>query len=76
MNEAEVIKKVMVPNVVVTDNNGFDWLEFSYLPEERAWKFPKVLKFNGKFFIWKSYNSDRLTVNYKEGSENDFATVV
>jgi hypothetical protein len=74
--EATPIKNVFVPDYTSVDNNNKEWLIFSYSENDKPWKWPKVLKYNNKFFYWMSWNSDNNKVNYKEIDEKEIAIPV
>lgn len=71
--EATPIKKAMVPVQVTHDTSGKMWLVFSFSNEDQPWKWPKALKYAGRVFIWMSWNSDNMRVNYKEANEDEIA---
>ena len=78
----EIVKDAMVPIGIIKDYDGVNWLQFKYSPDakKQPWKWPKVLrcdgKSDGKLYKWMSYNSDNYTVNYRECQEKDLAWVV
>lgn len=74
----EIVKEVMVPQGIIKDYSGVNWLVFKYSPDDKKqpWKWPKVLRCDGVFYKWMSYNSDSYTVNYMECKEKDLAWVV
>jgi hypothetical protein len=72
MDTATEVKNVLIP---IASPDG--WLVFKYsIDDKEPWKWPKVLKYQKKFYNWMSWNSDSFTVNYKEISENLLATIV
>jgi hypothetical protein len=73
MKEVEVVKKAMLPLYYSQPLNDPSWLVFSYGAEDIPYKWPKVIKYDGKFFKWMSYNSDNFHVNYKECAEKEIA---
>jgi len=76
MNTATEVKDVLVPINNPTDQSGRRWLVFKYGEEDKdPWKWPKVLKYQDRFYVWMSWNSDNYNVNYKEIGENELATI-
>lgn len=67
--EATPIKNAMVPIRATHDASGNMWLVFSYSDEDKPWKWPKALKYDGRVFVWMSWSSDTKQVNYKEACE-------
>jgi hypothetical protein len=77
MESATEVKDVFVPIDNPTDQNGRNWLVFKYGEADKdPWKWPKVIKYQDRFYMWMSWNSDNFHVNYNEISENDLATIV
>lgn len=71
---ATPIKDSMVPIQVITDkNDGKQWLVFSYDLDDRPWKWPKAIRYDGRVFVWMSWDSDKVKVYYKETSVNEIA---
>ena len=71
--EATPVKNVYI-GTPVTDGDGGNWLVFQYTTDDKdPWKWPKVMKCNGHFYKWMSWNSDKNTVNYKECRESELA---
>jgi hypothetical protein len=73
----EIVKDVMVPQGIIKDCNNVNWLQFQYHEDgKQPWKWPKVLRCDGKLYKWMSYNSDNFTVNYRQCEEKELAWVV
>jgi len=68
--------KAMVPFAEIKDDSGILWLKFKYSNEDKLppYRWPKAIKYDGKTFIWMSYNSDYMNINYKEWPEHLLAT--
>ena len=77
MKIATPVQNALVPLRVFTDSNGRDWLIFSYSDDDRVkpYRWPKVLKYDNKLFMWMSWNSDNNIINYKESVEKEIAFV-
>jgi len=76
MTNAKEVKDVMVPINNPKDDNGKLWLVFKYGEADKdPWKWPKVIEYQDRLYVWKSWNSDSYNVNYKEIKRNEMATV-
>ena len=77
MTVATEVKDVLVPIDNPKDSTGRKWLIFKYGDSDKdPWKWPKVIKYQDRLYVWMSWNSDDFRVNYKEINENELATIV
>jgi hypothetical protein len=77
IEQATEVKNVLIPIFNPTDDNGRKWLTFKYGEADKdPWKWPKVIKYQDKLYVWMSWNSDDYRVNYKEIKESELATIV
>lgn len=78
MSVATEVKDVLVPIRHIEDaSGGRSWLIFRYGESDKdPWKWPRVIKYQDRLYIWMSWNSDDYRVNYKEINENELATIV
>ena len=76
--EAVAVRDVYIPcEEIRKDDDGTNWLKFFYTDDDKdPWKWPKVLKYDGMFFKWMSYNSDYNHIFYKQIDVNQIATIV
>ena len=72
VKEAMPVAGAMIPVDMKWDGSR-NWLIFPYEYEDKPWKWPKAIKYDGRFFIWMSWNSDNMRVNYKECLESELA---
>jgi hypothetical protein len=78
---ATEVKGAMIPDSIIQDGNKINssiWLVFKYSNDDKKlpYKWPKAIKYQNKYFQWMSYNSDSMTINYKECDKNSFALPV
>lgn len=77
MNAATEVKDVLIPIDNPADDIGKLWLIFTYGEADKdPWKWPKVIKYQDRLYVWMSWNSDNYRINYKEIKESDLATIV
>ena len=77
IEQATEVKDVMVPINNPVDDSGKSWLIFKYTDQDKdPWKWPRVIKYQDRLYVWMSWNSDDFRVNYKEINENELATIV
>ena len=77
MNAATEVKDVLIPIDNPADDIGKLWLIFRYGEADKdPWKWPKVIKYQDRLYVWMSWNSDNYRINYKEIKESDLATIV
>ena len=75
--EATEVKNVMVPMHNPTDESGRKWLVFQFGESDKdPWKWPKVVQYQDRKYMWRSWNSDNHTVNYLAITESELATIV
>lgn len=76
MNTAATeVKNVYMPWSNPKDSSGVSWLTFKYGEADKdPWKWPKVLDYQGKFYMWMSWNSDDHNINYKSIPVSQLAT--
>jgi hypothetical protein len=55
------------------DDNGDSWLVFSYTENDSPTEHPLVLRYQGKYFERRGFNSDTFLIHYKEISPNNLA---
>jgi hypothetical protein len=76
MNNAEIIPDVIIP-LNLTNCEGTLWFQLDYLGSHEDYKSkPLCVKFQGKFFLRMSHNSDSFKVAYKEVAEKELGKVV
>lgn len=77
METAKEVKKVMVPIDNPKDSSGRFWLIFKYGEADKdPWKWPKVVEYQDRKYMWRSWNSDNYTINYMEIRDWELAKVV
>lgn len=71
MKTATAIPKAMVP-LYERDN----WLVFKYSDDDKVqpWRWPKAIAYDDRTYVWTSWNSDSMHINYKEHNKFAFPT--
>ena len=75
MKTATPIQNAMIPFSERKDDNGINWLQFKYSNDDKVmpYRWAKAIRYDGRAYVWMSYNSDMMNVYYKEIPENQIA---